>query len=94
LNVDKLKKFFKKEDREHKAKYNSWLEQSKEVFDYDSDLEETVVEEIGAETSKMDLPAEEDLDKATEDQSLNELKAPDVKEADEDEIEDSDDESF
>ena len=48
-----MKKFFKKEDKEYKAKYEKWLEESNQVFDYDSDLEEEILEEKGAEYSKM-----------------------------------------
>lgn len=89
MDVDKLKKFYKKEDREYKAKYEKWLAQSDKNFNYDSDQEETVLEDKGDQMSKVDLLT---LDNPV----IMEVEAQEeVIGKDEDgDSEDSDDESF
>ena len=83
-------KFFKKEDRQFKANYDNWLEESKQIFNYDSDQEETVVEEIGAETSKVSL-----LEPSLANKTMNmDVEGEIEANINEEESDGSDDESF
>lgn len=50
-----MKGFFQQEDIMYKKNYQSWLEESKNDFNYDSDIENTVVQDHGEEYSKVTI---------------------------------------